>query len=136
MPSNSKQNYRNMIIAAVFGGLAAFAAASAQAGTLENLERERALVIESILDPNLTPEERAQKIEGAKARLVDLERMVLRDKKLNGRNTPTVRRAFENYDLTFMIHAATERKLSLTDNWLSQLGITTQGVMSASIRRR
>ena len=136
MPSNSKQNYRNMIIAAVFGGLAAFAAPSAQAGTLENLERERALVIESILDPNLTPEERAQKIEGAKARLVDLERMVLRDKKLNGRNTPTVRRAFENYDLTFMIHAATERKLSLTDNWLSQLGITTQGVMSASIRRR
>ena len=136
MPSLNKQIFRNLTIAAVLGGLATLAAASAQAGTLENLERERALVIESILDPNLTPEERAQKIEGSKARLVDLERMVLRDKKLNGRNTPTVRRAFENYDLTFMIHAATERKLSLTDNWLSQLGITTQGVMSASIRRR
>ena len=44
--------------------------------------------------------------------------------------------AFENYDLTFMLHAATERNLSITDNWLSQIGITTQSVMSASIGRR
>ena len=129
-------NIRKATIVASFGALAAVASMSTvQAGTLENLERERALVIENILNPDLTPEQRSQKVEGAKPRLVDLERMVLRDIKLKGRNTPTVRRAFENYDLTFMLHAATERKLSLTDNWLSQLGITTQSIMSASIRR-
>jgi len=109
---------------------------TAYAGSLENLERERALVIEIILNPDLSPAERQEKLQALRPRLVDLERMVLRDKKLNGRNTPTVRRAFENYDLTFLVHAATEHKLTLQDNWLSQLGLTTQSVMSASVRRR
>ena len=136
MNSIGRINKRNIPLIASLGVLAAVASTSvARAGVLENLERERALVIENVLNPDLTPEERHQKIEGAKARLVDLERMVLRDVKLKGRNTPMVRRAFENYDLTFMLHAATERKLSLTDNWLSQLGITTQSIMSGSIRR-
>jgi hypothetical protein len=67
-------------------------------------------------------------------RLIDLERMVLRDDKLKGRNTPTVRRAFENYDLTFLLHAATEKNLTITDNWLAELGITTQNIMSAQIK--
>ena len=106
-----------------------------RAGALENLERERALVLEHFLNPDLTPEVRHQKIVGAKIRLVDLERMVLRDPKLTGRNTPTVRRAFENYDLTFMLHASTERKLSIVDNWLAQLGFTTQTIMSATVGR-
>ena len=137
MTNINKNWFLNTALAASFGLFAAVTSISAaQAGALENLERERALVIENILNPDLTPEERHQKIEGAKTRLVDLERMVLRDIKLKGRNTPTVRRAFENYDLTFMLHAATERKLSITDNWLSQLGITTQSIMSATIRRQ
>ena len=109
---------------------------SANAGPLENLERERALVIGNILDPELSPGERQQKIENSKVRLIDLERMVLRDKKLKGKNTPTVRRAFRNYDLTFMLHASTEKNLSIIDNWLAQIGITTQGVMSATIKRQ
>ena len=62
--------------------------------------------------------------------------MVLRDKKLKGRNTPTVRRAFENYDLTFLVHSAVEKNVSILDNWLDQLGVTTQSVMSATLRRR
>jgi hypothetical protein len=106
----------------------------ASAGVLENLERERASVLKSILDPELAPSERQKKIQGSKMRLIDLERMVLRDDKLKGRNTPTVRRAFENYDLTFLLHAATEKNLTITDNWLAELGITTQNIMSAQIK--
>ena len=106
----------------------------ASAGVLENLERERASVLKSILDPELSPLERQKKIQGSKMRLIDLERMVLRDDKLKGRNTPTVRRAFENYDLTFLLHAATEKNLTITDNWLAELGITTQNIMSAQIK--
>ncbi len=122
-----------IIISALFAMLGSTAA---HAGTVENLERERALVIEKILNPALTPDERSQRLVSSKARLVDLERMVLRDKSLKGRNTPTVRRAFENYDLTFLVHASTERNLSLTDNWLTQMGITTHNIMSATIRSR
>jgi hypothetical protein len=113
-----------------------FTTTPASAGVLENLERERASIIKSILDPELSPPERQKKIQGSKMRLIDLERMVLRDNKLKGRNTPTVRRAFENYDLTFLLHAATEKNLTITDNWLAELGITTQNIMSAQVKRQ
>ena len=53
-------------------------------GPLENLERERAMVIKNIIDPDLSPGERQEKIKNSKIRLVDLERMVLRDTKLKG----------------------------------------------------
>lgn len=110
--------------------------ASVRAGTLENLERERALTLEALLDGNLAPAQRQAKMAAAKPRLMDLERMTIRDKSLAGRNTPTVRRAFENYDLTFMAHAATERNLTLTDNWLDQVGVSTESLMAAQVRRR
>ena len=107
-----------------------------EAGTLENLERERALTITTLLNPELAVQDRQAKIESAKERLVDLERMVLRDNKLKGRNTPTVQHAFENYDLTFLVHGAAEKNMSIIDAWMNQLGITTQSVLSATLRRR
>ena len=115
-------------------GLAA--GAPAAAGTLENLERERAIFIATLLDPETTPEERQARMGVSQRRLVDLERMVLRDKSLTGRNTPTVRRAFENYDLTFLVHASAEKNASAIDTWLSEVGLTTQGLMSARVGRR
>lgn len=111
-------------------------AALGHAGTLENMERERALVIETMLDPELAPADRLGRVETAQPRLVDLERMVLRDDSLVGRNTPAIRRAFDNYDLTFLIHAAAEQNLFLTDIWLEQVGVTTRGLFSARLGRR
>jgi len=111
-------------------------ASPARAGTLENLERERAIVVETLLDGSLSPKERQNHITLAKRRLIDLERMALRDDKLTGRNTPTVRRAFSNYDLTFMASAAVERNQSIMDNWLAQLGLTTQSLMATKTGRR
>jgi len=110
--------------------------APAHAGTLENLERERAIFIESLLDPEATPAGRIEKMRVSQRRLIDLERMVLRDTSLTGRNTPAVRRAFENYDLTFLVHAAAENDISAIDTWLGQIGITTQSLMSAKMGRR
>jgi hypothetical protein len=109
----------------------AFSAGIASADSLENLERERAILIEALLNPELSPAERQQRIEAEKRRLVDLERMVLRDDALKGKNTPVVRKAFSNYDLTFLVHASTEKKLSLMDNWLEQVGVSTQTLMAA-----
>ncbi len=118
-------------------GLAAGSATGpAQAGTLENLERERAIFIDTLLDPDATPAERFDKVRISRHRLVDLERMVLRDTSLKGRNTPTVRRAFDNYDLTFLVHASTEKNVSAIDTWLGEVGITTQSLMSAKMGRR
>ena len=103
----------------------------ASADSLENLERERAILVEIMLNPELSPAERQQRIEAEKRRLVDLERMVLRDDALKGKNTPVVRKAFSNYDLTFLVHASVEKKVSLMDNWLEQVGVSTQTLMAA-----
>ena len=109
---------------------------SAQAGTLENLERERAIMVETLLDPSFTVVERQEKIALSRNRLIDLERMVIRDKSLASKNTPVVKKAFENYDLTFMVHASVEKNLSLMDHWLDQVGVSTKTVMDARVGRR
>ena len=105
----------------------------AQAGTLENLERERAFLIKTFLDPDLAAGARLKKIEMSKPRLIDLERMVLRDDSLTGRNTPVVRKAFSNYDLTFLIHAAAEKNRTPVDIWLEQVGLTTSQLLVAEV---
>ena len=114
----------------------AAAALPAAAGSLENLERERALLIGTMLSAELDAAERQVKVEAAKRRLLDLERMVLRDDGLKGRATPDIRRAFANYDLTFLAHASTEHDRAPIDVWLEQLGVSTESVLSARRGRR
>ena len=108
----------------------------ANAGPLENLERERAILIDTLLDPELAPGDRQARVNMAKARLIDLERIVLRDDKVVGRNTPTVRRAFANYDLTFLVHASLEANTAIIDTWLGEVGVSTAALMSARQGRR
>jgi len=127
----------NLILCAA--GAAALLCAAvplAWAGTLENLERERAILIDTALDPKLAPAEREARLQTSSRRLVDLERMVLRDDELVGRNTPMVRKAFANYDLTFMVHAAVEKDLSVLDLWLEQVGVSTDSLLAARPGRR
>lgn len=106
------------------------------AGTLENLERERAMTVQTMLDGSLTVEQRGAKLDTAKRRLVDLERMVLRDEGLKGRTDQTTRVAFKNYDVTFLAHASLEKNRSLSDHWLDQFGISTDSLMATKIGRR
>ena len=116
------------IIAALSSGV--------QAGTLENLERERALLVETLISGDLSERERQRKVTLARARLIDLERIVLRDKSLTKKNTPAVRAAFDNYDLTFMVHASVEKNRMLTDHWLNEIGVSTQSLMNTRVGRR
>ena len=116
--------------------IVAATASVAAAGPLENLERERAILVDTLLDPELAPGDRQAKVEIAKARLVDLERIVLRDDGLVGRNTPTVRRAFANYDLTFLVHASLENNTAVIDTWLGEVGVSTAALMTARQGRR
>ena len=109
---------------------------AAMAGSLENLERERAILLEAMLTPAVDGSERLDKLAIGKRRLVDLERILLRDKSVVGKNTPQVKKAFENYDLTFLAHASVEKNLSLTDHWLEQVGVSTHSLMSTRVGRR
>ncbi len=112
------------------------AATAAQAGSLENMERERAIMLETLLSSDISAEERQRRSAISRARLIDLERMVLRDKSLIGKNTPLVRAAFENYDLSFLVHASTEKSRSPLDHWMAELGISTQTILNARTGRR
>jgi hypothetical protein len=109
---------------------------NAQAGSIENMERERAIMLQTMLDPNMSQEERHSKAKLSQKRLIDLERIVLRDKSLDGRNTPLVKRVFADYDSSFLVHAAAEKNLSVTDHWFEQLGLSTNSLLAASRRRR
>lgn len=136
MPNSITRMCRGGVAALALAALIGAVAPPAEAGTVENMERERAILIETLRAADLQANERANQVEISRHRLVDLERMVLRDDSLTGRNTPTVRRAFANYDLTFMVHSASEQQVSVIDVWLSQLGLTTQSLMRASRGRR
>lgn len=110
--------------------------AMANATTLDNLERERARLLSNYLDPALAANERQRLTEPARRRLVDLERMVLRDESLAAKPNATVRRAFENYDLTFLVHASAEKKATILEVWLREVGVSTSTTLAARVGRR
>ena len=126
---------RILAAATIVAGLSA-TLSGAQAGSLENLERERTILVENLLNTNMSAEERQAKMTISKRRLIDLERIALRDKSLVGRNTPAIKRAFANYDLTFLVHASVEKNRGLADHWLEQVGLSQQSVLSGVSRRR
>jgi hypothetical protein len=108
----------------------------AQAGTLENLERERAILLDALLSSDLTPQKRQEKVLTSRTRLIDLERMVMRDKSIAGKDTPAVRAAFDNYDLTFIVHASVEHNNALLDHWMDQVGVSTKSLMNTTVGSR
>ena len=65
-----------------------------------------------------------------------MERIVLRDDLLVGDSSPVVRRAFMDYELTFLVHASAEQKRSMLDLWLGKLGLTSNAVLTARLGRR
>jgi hypothetical protein len=89
-----------------------------------------------MFSPSIENGVRHEKLALGKRRLIDLERILLRDKSVIGRNTPEVRSAFENYDLTFLVHASVDKGLSMVDHWMEQVGVSTHSIMGSRIGRR
>jgi len=108
---------------------------SAQAGSIENMERERALVISQILDPAMSSQMRWERMGYSKRRMADLERIALNDKTLQDNRKPSVLRAFREYELSFLVHAATESQRPITVHWLETMGLTTSDLMNARVSK-
>ena len=117
-------------------GLILAASAPADADPLETMERERARLLATLLDANLEPAARAADAEAARRRLIDLERIALRDPATATDTRPIARRAFADYDLTFIAHASVERDMAVLDLWLDRLGISTARIQAARMGRR
>ena len=104
--------------------------APAVAGSLENLERERSIMVSLLLDADLNIAQRQEKIAFSKRRLTDLERIALNDKALRESRSPLVLKVFKNYEMSFLVHSAAESGRSMSTHWLEGIGLSTSDLMN------
>ena len=104
--------------------------------SLENLERERAALLSAQLDSSLDLSQRQQKVQSIYRRLVDIERMVLRDDRVTSSSSQLAQNAFNKYELTFLVHSSAEKSLPPLSHWMSELHLTTDNILSAKAGHR
>lgn len=104
--------------------------------SLQNMERERAALVAMYRDTALDAESRQARATSLKQRLVDLERMVLRDDRLLGHQDRLVRLAFDNYELSFLMHASAEAEVAPVEQWLGEVGLGTDDILGTTAGRR
>ncbi|MEG3766414.1 hypothetical protein [Alteromonas sp. 14N.309.X.WAT.G.H12] len=92
--------------------------------SLENLERERATYLHLLANSALSADERLRQSKQTYRRMVDMERMVLRDERITQSDAPMVKNAFSHYELTFLAHASAESQRTPYSHWLFTLNIT------------
>lgn len=114
-----------LVATALLAGVPAFA------GSLENMERERSIMVSHLLDPDLNVAQREEKIAFSKRRLADLERIALNDKSLKSSRSPLVMKVFKNYEMSFLVHSAAESGRSMSTQWLEGIGLSTSDLMNA-----
>ena len=105
--------------------------APAVAGSLENLERERSIMVSHLLNADLNVAQRQEKIALSKRRLADLERIALNDKVLKDSRSPLVLKVFKNYEMSFLVHSAAESGRTMSTHWLEGIGLSTSDLMNA-----
>lgn len=100
--------------------------------TLENLERERAVFLNNLTTTTLNAHEREQQGNHIIKRLIDMERMVLRDDRIAMSNSIMAKNAFQHYELTFLVHAGSESKKAPMAHWLHSLNITDESIYKST----
>ena len=108
----------------------------AKANSIDTLERERAKTLNLILDKSISIGERKKRLEISKMRLLDLERMTINDKNINKNPNHRTIKAFENFDLTFLVHSSLEKDKPISLIWFEKIGLTTENLMSTRVTRK
>jgi hypothetical protein len=80
--------------------------------------------------------QRQQKVQSIYRRLVDIERMVLRDDRVTSSTSSLAQNAFDKYELTFLVHSSAEKSLPPLSHWMSELQLTTANILSAKAGHR
>jgi hypothetical protein len=108
----------------------------ANANSIDTLERERAKALNLVLDKNISIGDRKKNLQKSKMRLLDIERMTINSKDINKNPNHQTIKAFENFDLTFLVHTSLEKGKSLSITWLEEIGLTTENLMNTRIIRK
>lgn len=125
-----------LLIIATIASLLSTASFANSLFSLENLERERAALLNAQLDSSLDLAQRQQKVQNIYRRLVDIERMVLRDDRVTSSNSALAQNAFNKYELTFLVHSSAEKSQPALSHWLSEVHLTTNSILSAKAGHR
>lgn len=99
--------------------------------SLENLERERAALLKTLTSNKVNGEQRQQQSTQISRRLVDIERMVLRDDRIAMSDSVMAKKALASFELTFLVHARSEKQKLTLDHWLDELDISTDKVLQS-----
>ena len=126
---------RKTIISVLALAIAGSISASAIADSLENLERERALTVATMLDSTMDVEARWNKLNLSRVRLADLEVMVINDKSLKNSYSNRVKHALSNYELTFLAHASAEYNKSIAAHWFDIVGLNTDQILASRVAK-
>jgi hypothetical protein len=110
--------------------------ANANANSIDTLERERAKALNLVLDKNISIADRKKNLQKSKMRLLDIERMTINSKDINKNPNYQTIKAFENFDLTFLVHTSLEKGKSLSITWLEEIGLTTVNLMNTRVTRK
>ena len=89
-----------------------------------------------VLDKSISIGERKKRIEQRQMRLLDLERITINSKNINKNPSYQTIKAFENFDLTFLVHSSLENNKSLSVMWFEKLGLTTDNLMNTRVSRK
>tara|TARA_B110000093_G_scaffold159543_1_gene179405 strand:- start:478 stop:861 length:384 start_codon:yes stop_codon:yes gene_type:complete len=108
----------------------------ANANSIDTLERERAKALNLVLDKNISIGDRKKNLQKSKMRLLDIERMTINSKDINKNPNHQTIKAFENFDLTFLVHTSLEKGKSLSITWLEEMGLTTVNLMNTRVTRK
>tara|TARA_B100000963_G_scaffold336387_1_gene331375 strand:- start:504 stop:887 length:384 start_codon:yes stop_codon:yes gene_type:complete len=108
----------------------------AYANSIDALERERAHTVNLILDKTISITERKSRLEKSKMKLLDLERMIINNKNINKNPSYQTIKAFENFELTFLVHSSVEKGKPLAITWFEKIGLTTDNLINTEVTRK
>ena len=108
----------------------------AKANPVDALERERSKLLQHVLNKNISIGDRKKNIDKSKMKLLDLERITINNKNISKNPSYQTIKAFENFDLTFLIHASLEKEKSLSILWFETLGLTSDNLMNTRVSRK
>lgn len=100
--------------------------------SLDNLERERAALVLDMLNPVINSAQRAKNLAQRQRTLTDMERMVMRDTRLAQSNPVKVKKAFDQYNTTFLVHAGAEHNRSASEQWLASIQLSNANIMNST----
>ena len=125
---NIKTMFTVIMILTMFSGV--------KAETVENLERMRAKTLTVMFDKNINLNQRADKVQKLKFKLLDMEKIVLNDKNLSNNPSTNTIKAFENFNFTFLVHSSLEKDKPIAINWLEELGFSSENLLRSRVFRK